>query len=58
MKAFRKRTLLERIKYRFSKTYRDQRNAEMRAAIRELIEHPEMPCIIDNEFIPNGHGKP
>lgn len=56
MFAFRQRTIWESIRYRISPSYRAMQDAETKAAIKELCDHPEAPCIIGDRLIPNGYG--
>ena len=55
MISFQPITLIERIK-RIYPPYRDRRDAEAKATIRHLIEHPGESCIIGNTVINNGYG--
>lgn len=56
MMTFRKRKLKQKILYFIWPAYRRQKDAETKAAIKWLIEHPEAPCIIGDSYIPNGYG--
>jgi hypothetical protein len=29
---------------------------EMRATIKYLVDHPDVPCMIENIFVPHGYG--
>ena len=55
MITFQRMGIIDRIKC-FWPTYLRQRDAKLREAIRELMEHPELPCIIGDKFIPDGYG--
>ena len=54
--SFERGSFIERMKYRLIPSYRRKVNAETKAAIRWLLEHPEAPCIVDGYYIPNGYG--
>lgn len=56
MLAFRPMTLSERVKRALSPSYRQRMEAETKAAIRELVAHPERPCVIGDELVPDGYG--
>ena len=36
--------------------YRRRRDAALREAIRELVQDPSLPCMIEGRVIPNGYG--
>lgn len=36
--------------------YKRKREAETKVAIKWLMDHPEVPCIVGNTLIPNGYG--
>lgn len=56
MIAFERMGLLERIKRVLSPSYRRKRDAEMKEALRYLVENPGVPCMVDGEIIPDGYG--
>ena len=56
MIVFSQMTMWERIKRAISPAYRARRDAEMREAIRELVANPDLPCVVEGEYIPNGYG--
>lgn len=55
MITFRNRTCLESVK-RWWPPYRRKRDAEMYESLRQLVANPDLPCIIGDHYIPNGHG--
>lgn len=55
MMTLRKYTIKERL-FRLWPAYRRRMDAETKAAIKWLVEHPEAPCKIGETFIPNGFG--
>ena len=55
MIEFRPMSITEKIK-RLWPPYRRRRDAEMKEAIRRLVQKPELPVVIDDHFIPNGYG--
>ena len=56
MISFQRRSLLENIKYHLSPRYRAAADKRLQNAIRVLMDNPSMPCVVENHFIPNGHG--
>jgi hypothetical protein len=53
-----RRTLLQRL-LRLVPAIRRRQDADLlRAAIRRLVDDPDLPCEIDGIFIPNGRGAP
>lgn len=58
MITFSKMRLKERLRRRLFPHYRKQREEEMRLVIRWLVDHPEEPCVIGGQYIPNGFGEP
>ena len=57
MISFERSTFIDRMKYYLIPSYRKKVDAEMKAAIKWLILHPEAPCMVDGHLIPNGYGK-
>jgi len=57
MVSFGRGTFIDRVKYRLIPSYRKKADAETKAAIKWLIEHPEAPCSVDGHLIPSGYGK-
>lgn len=55
MISFQPMSFVDRILY-FWPPRRKQINAETKAAIKYLIEHPGSPCVVGNHFIPHGYG--
>lgn len=55
MIAFRQMTFKERL-LRLWPPHRKRMDAELRASIKWLIDHPEAPCIVESTFVPNGYG--
>jgi hypothetical protein len=55
MIQFRRRTWLERIQ-RLVPAIRRRQDADLRAAIKRLVEDPDLPCEIEGKYIPNGRG--
>lgn len=53
---FKRMSFVDRL-CRIWPTYRKKQDAEMRQAISYLIKHPEKPCLINGQFIPNGYDK-
>ena len=58
MIAFKKMSIAQRLLVKFIPFYQKKYERELKEAIRVLIEHPEMPCVIDSHFIPDGYGSP
>lgn len=56
MISFSRAPLWRRVLCMVSKKHASQRDAETRAALTYLIDHPEAPCMIDGAYIPNGYG--
>ena len=55
MIRLRRRTLLESF-LRLVPSIRRQQDADLHAAIKRLIDDPDLPCEIEGHFIPNGRG--
>ncbi len=55
MISFQPMSVVDRIFYLWP-SRRKRVNAETKAAIKYLIEHPEAPCMVGNHFIPHGYG--
>lgn len=36
--------------------YRREYTKRIKEAVLELVQHPEQPCMVENEFIPDGYG--
>lgn len=53
--TFRRRTLKERL-LRLWPSYRRKQDAELKAGLKYLMDHPEAPCIVGDTFIPDGLG--
>lgn len=56
MIGFKRMPLWKRILIRISPKARKRYQAEMREAIEYLMKHPEAPCSVDGEIIPDGYG--
>jgi hypothetical protein len=56
MISLRRRTLLERL-LRIVPAIRRQQDANLAAAIKTLVDDPDLPCEIGGIVIPNGRGR-
>ncbi len=54
MFSFQPMSIVGRILYLWP-SRRKRIDAETRETIKFLIEHPEVPCVIGNHFVPNGY---
>ena len=55
MIKLRRRTRLERL-LRIVPAIRRRQDADLKAAIKRLVDDPDLPCEIDGIVIPNGRG--
>jgi hypothetical protein len=55
MIALRRRTLWERL-LRIVPAVRRKQDTKLKAAIKRLMDDPELPCAIEGTIIPNGWG--
>ncbi len=54
--TFSKKSLLDRI-IDLWPSRKKHREKELKNIIEFLVKHPELPCIVENNFIPNGYGE-
>jgi hypothetical protein len=54
--TLRRRTLLERL-LRIVPAIRRRQDANLAAAIRRLVDDPDLACEVDGVFIPDGWGR-
>jgi hypothetical protein len=55
MIRLRHRTLLERL-MRLVPAIRRRQDNDLQAAIKQLVDDPDLPCEINGKLIPNGRG--
>jgi hypothetical protein len=53
--TFRRVSLYERLSMLIP-SVRRAKHARMEAAIAALVHNPELPCVVEGYFIPNGYG--
>jgi hypothetical protein len=56
MISFQRMSLLRRLAIWLIPSEKRKYDAELKEAIRYLCQHPEVPCIVETTFIPDGFG--
>jgi hypothetical protein len=56
MIAFRRRRWWESFLRLLFPAYRKYQDAQLTAALEYLLAHPEVPCQLENIYIPDGYG--
>lgn len=57
MISFSRRGIFESIKYWLLPSYRKRCDDALRERIKYLMDHPEEPCMVEGNLVPNGYGE-